>query len=174
MILKVSRLGHPVLRRKAEAVSPKELKHPLFQRFLDDMVDTMREYSGVGLAAPQVHVPKRVAVIEVADAHPKTPSVPLTVLVNPVILSRSKERVYDWEGCLSVPEMRGKVPRLRTLKVRALDRQGKRVEFAAEDYLARIVQHECDHLDGMVYLDRMADLKSLTHLLEYARYWAEG
>lgn len=175
MILKVTRLGHPVLREVTQRVAPEELANPLFQRFLDDMAETMREYSGVGLAANQVHVPKRLAVIEVdlpQSKKRKARRVPMTVLVNPEVVERSKELVYDWEGCLSVPELRGSVPRHRFVRVKALDRHGKPLEFRAEDFYARVVQHECDHLDGKVYLDRMSDLRTLTHLTEYARYWA--
>jgi peptide deformylase len=176
VILKVSRLGHPVLRRPTEPVSPEELATPAFQRFLDDMADTMREYDGVGLAANQVHVGKLAAVIE-SEAHPKYPDeppVPLTFLVNPVIVERSPETVDGWEGCLSVPDLRGKVPRSRWVRVRALDRRGKALELRAEGLFARIIQHECDHLAGGVYLDRMPDLKTLSFTLEQARFGGAG
>ncbi len=173
-ILKVARLGHPVLREPALSVPPERIPTPEFQRFIDDMIETMREYDGVGLAAPQVHVPWRLATIEVVGnpRYPEAPAVPLTVLVNPEIHAAGEEKEADWEGCLSVPGLRGKVPRVSALDVRALDRDGNPIVWRAEGFPARIVQHEVDHLDGRVYLDRMEDLLTLTHLEEFARYWA--
>ena len=100
------------------------------------------------------------------------PRVPLTVLINPKITSRSKKLVQGWEGCLSIPDLRGMVPRNESLVCEALDRHGKPIQLQAEGFFARVIQHEWDHLQGNVYLDRMADLKSLTHLNEFARYWA--
>jgi len=173
-ILKVARLGHPVLREPSLRVPSERIGTPDFQRFIDDMIETMREYDGVGLAASQIHVPWRVATIEVAGnpRYPEAPAVPLTVLVNPEISTVSEEREVDWEGCLSVPGLRGKVPRALVLDVTALDREGNPIGWRAEGFSARIVQHEVDHMDGKVYLDRMDDLLTLTHLEEFARYWA--
>jgi peptide deformylase len=120
-ILKVSRLGHPVLRRVADLVAVEEIATARFQQFIDDMVETMYEYDGVGLAAPQVHVSQQVAVLEVnkPPRYPDAPSVPLTVLINPRVTILSQETVDGWEGCLSVPEMRGVAPRYRELRVEA-------------------------------------------------------
>jgi peptide deformylase len=173
-ILKVARLGNPVLRRVAENLSPDQLSSPLLQKLIDDMIETMREYDGVGLAAVQVHEPKQVAVLEVADnpRYPQKPSVPLSVLLNPKITPLSEETEEDWEGCLSIPELRGKVPRYKTIHVRARDREGKELDFAASGFHARVIQHEWDHLHGKVFLDRMRDLSTLTYLQEFARYWA--
>jgi len=172
-ILKVARLGHPVLRRVAEPVSEKELRSDTTGQFITDMVETMKEYDGVGLAADQVHVSKQIAVLEVADnpRYPEKPAVPLTVLINPIITPLTEELEEEWEGCLSIPDMRGKVPRYKSIKVQTLDRRGAPVEFVATDFHARVIQHEWDHLHGKVYLDRMSDLSTLCFIAEFARYW---
>ena len=172
-ILKVARLGHPVIRTPSEAVPKESIASPQTQRFIDDMVETMREYEGVGLAAPQVHAAKRIAVIEVSGSrrYPGEGPIPLTVLINPKILNASKRHVTDWEGCLSVHELRGKVPRAESLEVEAYNRKGERVVIRAQGFFARVIQHECDHLAGKVFLDRMPDLSTLTHMQELVRYW---
>jgi peptide deformylase len=172
-ILKVARLGHPVLRKVTEQVTAGELRSQAVQQFIDDMIVTMKEYDGVGLAADQVHESKQIAVLEVASnpRYPNKSDVPLTVLVNPKITPLSEEMEEDWEGCLSVPDMRGLVPRFKTIRVEAWDRKGKALDFVAEDFHARVIQHEFDHLNGKVYLDRMRDLSTLSFLTEYARYW---
>ena len=174
-ILKVARLGHPVIRKPAEAVPKEAIASPGFQRFLDDMIETMREYDGVGLAAPQVHVSKQVAVIEVDEnrRYPGEKAIPLTILINPKILSVSKRQIEEWEGCLSVHEFRGRVPRAESLEVEAYNRKGEKVRFHAQGFFARVIQHECDHLAGKVFLDRMPNLATLTHLQEFVRYWQE-
>src|ERR671922_571640 len=116
-ILKVARLGHPVLRQMTQSVSPQQLKSAEIQKFIDDMVETMKEYDGVGLAANQVHEAKQIAVLEVADnpRYPEKPKVPLTVLVNPTITALSQDMEEDWEGCLSIPDLRGMVPRYKSI-----------------------------------------------------------
>ncbi len=174
-ILKVARLGHPVIRKAAEAVPRETIESAELQRLVDDMVVTMREYEGVGLAAPQVHVSKQVAVIEVADnrRYPGHGPIPLTVLINPKILRSSKKQLEDWEGCLSVHEFRGRVPRAESLEVEAFNRNGEKVRFEARGFLARVIQHECDHLAGKVFLDRMPDLTTLCHLQEFVQYWRD-
>ncbi len=174
-ILKVARLGNPVLRNPAREVALEQVAQPDFQRFIDDMVTTMREYQGVGLAAVQVHEPVQVAVLEVADnaRYPGKGAVPLSVLVNPEIIPLGDETEEDWEGCLSIPEIRGKVPRYSSLRVTALDRQGNDLDFVVSGFHARVIQHEVDHLRGHVYMDRMPDLSTLTYLTELARYWTE-
>ena len=171
-ILKVARLGHPVLRQVTVNLSPQELQSPPIQKFIDDMIETMKEYDGVGLAADQVHESKQVAVLEVADnpRYPNKPQVPLTVLINPKITPLSNETEEDWEGCLSIPDLRGKVPRYRRIRVEAWDRNGNPLDFIANDFHARVIQHEYDHLNGKVYLDRMRDLSTLSFLHEFARY----
>lgn len=174
-ILKVARLGHPVIRTPAQAVPKERITSPAFQQLLEDMVETMHEYDGVGLAAPQVHLSQQIAVIEVAGnrRYPGEGPIPLTILINPRILSASKKQKDDWEGCLSVNELRGKVPRAESLEVEAYNRKGEKVKFHAHGFFARVIQHECDHLLGKVFLDRMPTLATLTHLNEFIRYWQE-
>jgi peptide deformylase len=174
-ILKVARLGHPVIRTPSEAVPKETIASAQIQRFIDDMIETMREYEGVGLAAPQVHVSKQIAVIEVAEnrRYPGEGPIPLTVLINPKILNASKKQLLDWEGCLSVNEFRGKVPRAESLEVEAYTRKGEKVQLHAQGFFARVIQHECDHLMGKVFLDRMPNLSTLTHLHEFVRYWQQ-
>jgi peptide deformylase len=168
-ILKVARMGHPVLREMTRALEPAEISSPAFQKLIDDMIETMVEYHGVGLAAPQVHEPLRLFVAaiggeEESDASP-------VVIINPQITPVGSEVVEDWEGCLSIPDIRGRVPRAREIRVRALDRTGARIELRAQNYTARVIQHETDHLDGVLFFDRMKSFASLTFLEEYSRYW---
>ncbi len=174
-ILKIARLGHPVIREKAARLDLAEIKSPEIERLIDDMIKTMHDYDGVGLAAPQIHVSKQIAVIEVLKnpRYPEAPEVPLTVLINPKIQTRSKKITDGWEGCLSIPDLRGIVPRNESLVCEALDRNGKCFQLKANHFFARVIQHECDHLEGHVYLDRMRDFGSLTHLSEFSRFWAK-
>jgi len=174
-ILKVARLGHPVLRRVADPVPVRGITRPETQRLIDDMIETMHEYVGVGLAAPQVHVSRRIAVLQ-CESHPRYPDmagIPLTVIVNPVLTPLSDETALDWEGCLSIPDFRGVTPRHTALRLEAHGRRGERVDLVAKEFLARVLQHEVDHLNGKVYLDRMPDLTTLSHLQEWGRYWLE-
>lgn len=175
MILKVARLGFPSLRTAAAAVPPERIATDDFQKLIDDMVDTMHEYSGVGVAAPQVHLPIQLAVLEVENhpRYPDMPSVPLTVLINPVVTILDRTIVEEWEGCLSVPDLRGKVPRFKQLRVTGLGRNAETIEIVASDFHARVIQHETDHLKGEVYLDRMPDLRKLGFLQEWQRYMLE-
>lgn len=172
-ILKVARLGHPVLRKVAVEVTRTELQAPSMQKFIDDMIETMKEYDGVGLAADQVHESKQIAILEVADnpRYPGKPEVPLTVLVNPSVTPLTDEIEEDWEGCLSIPDLRGKVPRYTRIRVQGWDRNGRNLDYTVNDFHARVIQHEIDHLNGRVYLDRMRDFSSLAFLQEFARFW---
>jgi peptide deformylase len=172
-ILKVARLGHPVLRQPAEPVAVAKIRTPEIQRLIDDMIETMREYNGAGLAATQVHVPLQVCVIEVHGnpRYPDAEEVPLTVLINPQVTTLTDEIETGWEGCLSVPDMRGMVPRATAVRLEAYDREGKKIDVVAKEFFARVIQHETDHLHGIVYLDRMRDLSTLTHLAEWNKYW---
>jgi len=172
-ILKVARLGHPVLRQQAQELSPEEIRTPATQQFIDDMIETMREYNGAGLAANQVHVLKQIAVVEVQanPRYPEAPEIPLTVVINPVVTPLTDEMEDGWEGCLSVPDMRGVVPRYTAVRLEYLDREGARQVVDAKDFFARVAQHETDHLNGHVYLDRMRDLSTLSHIAEWQRYW---
>lgn len=171
-ILKVARMGHPILREVAKEVDPEEIATPGFQQFVDDMIETMREYDGAGLAAPQVHVSKRVVVMEIAGnpRYPEAPTLPLSVLINPRITPLGDRRVQIVEGCLSVPDLRGVVPRVAEIEFEALDRNGERIRERFEDFSAAVVQHECDHLDGVLYVDRVEDTRSLAFLREFERY----
>jgi peptide deformylase len=135
----------------------------------------MDDYDGAGLAAPQVHVSRRIVVYGV-DQNPRYPdaeSVPLTVLVNPRLTPLTADQEEDWEGCLSLPDLRGRVPRFTRLRVEAYGRDGAPLDFVAKDFHARVVQHECDHLDGRVYVDRMRSTETLTFLPEFQRYWLD-
>lgn len=174
MILKVARLGNPVLRQVARDLTPDEILSPEIRRLVDDMIETMREYNGVGLAAPQVHQSVRILVMEAKGnpRYPQAPVIPLTVFFNLHIEGVGSEKDSDWEGCLSVPGMRGLVPRFRKIKGTAVDREGKPMAFEAEGWVARVIQHEGDHLDGKVYLDRMTDMSSLSFLEEFNRHVA--
>lgn len=173
-ILKVARLGHPIIRSKTTPLTSQEIQSRDIQTLIDNMIETMRDYDGVGLAATQIHIARQLAVIEVRNnlRYPDTPHVPLTILINPRITKRSRALVEGWEGCLSIPDMRGLVPRHESLTCEALDRHGKPITIEAKDFFARVIQHECDHLEGNVYLDRMPHLRSLAHLAEFARYEA--
>ena len=170
-ILKVARIAHPILRSPAKPVAKAAFRDPLFQKLIDDMRETMYEYEGVGLAAPQVHEGLRLAVIEVAvdDERSKT-EVPFMVLVNPVITPLGDEKANGWEGCLSIPDLRGVVPRFKRVELDGVDRDGKPYWVEAQGFFARVIQHECDHLDGHVYLDRMQGMRSLTFIKEFEDY----
>ena len=172
-ILKIARMGHPVLRTRTRAIDRGEIKGTTVQRLIDDMIDTMIEYHGVGLAAPQVHEGIRIFVADLAAKDDDKEEVDPVVLINPEITPDGVDIVEDWEGCLSIPDVRGRVPRAREVTVRGLDRKGGRLEFQAQDFRARVIQHEADHLDGVLFFDRMPSLASLTFLDEYARYWAK-
>jgi peptide deformylase len=182
-ILKIARMGHPVLRAKTRALHPSEIRTPKIQQLIDDMFETMKEYQGVGLAAPQVHESLRLFVAGFPPAIGDGPEdddreedddgeeVPLMAIINPEIEVVTREVVEDWEGCLSIPDIRGRVPRARQISVRAYDRMGKKIEIQASGFTARVIQHETDHLDGILFFDRMKTFQSLTFLDEYGRYW---
>ena len=164
-------MGHPVLRAKARPLEKTEIRGAVIQKLIDDMIETMTEYHGVGLAAPQVHEGLRlfVAALDTGDDEEEDPE-PIAV-INPEITIAGADIVEDWEGCLSIPDIRGLVPRAREIKVRAFDRTGERIELSACDFTARVIQHETDHLDGVLFFDRMKSLESMTFLDEYSRYW---
>ena len=168
-ILKIAKMGHPILRRSAEEVLDPTADE--IRRLVQDMVDTMEDADGAGLAAPQVHVPLRVVVFHVpAKRDEENPEpVPLSVLVNPVVEPLTEENEVDWEGCLSVPGMMGAVPRFTKVRYRALTLDGEPINRVAEGFHARVVQHECDHLDGVLYPQRMNDL-SLLMFSDQLRY----
>ena len=177
-ILKIARMGHPVLRRVADpGIEPTA---PRIQTLVRDMLETMQDADGTGLAAPQVHMPLRLVVFFVAgeraaedDDDPASESVPLTVLINPTIEPLTEEKELDWEGCLSVPGLIGKVPRYTKIRYRATAPDGSEIDRIAEGFHARVVQHECDHLDGLRYPQRMEDL-SLLMFRDEMRYGVPG
>jgi peptide deformylase len=174
-ILKVARMGHPVLREKARPLDRSEIGSPVVQKLVDDLIETMREYHGVGLAAPQVHEGLRLFVAALADdgdGRAEGEDAEPMVLINPEIVARSAEIEEDWEGCLSIPDIRGRVPRASAVTVKAFDRNGTRIEIEATGFSARVIQHEYDHLEGVLFFDRMRSFDTLAFLDEYAKYWA--
>jgi peptide deformylase len=172
-ILKVARMGHPLLRAKARPLERAEIRSASIQKLIDDMMETMSEYHGVGLAAPQIHEGLRlfVAVIDDRNGDSEEEAEPMAI-INPEISIVGTDVVEDWEGCLSIPDIRGLVPRAHAITMRAFDRTGARLELSASDFRARVIQHETDHLDGVLFFDRMRSFQSLTFLDEYSRYWA--
>ena len=170
-ILKVARMGHPVLRTPARALDKAAVRNPLMQKFIDDMIETMHEYHGVGLAAPQVHEDVRVFV-GLLDEEPGAKSEAIA-LINPEITPDGPDKQEGWEGCLSIPDIRGMVPRFTSIMVRALDRDGRAIELRLKNFAARVAQHETDHLDGILFFDRMTSMQSLTYLDEYSRFHAK-
>ena len=171
-ILKVARMGHPVLRARARALDRTEIKSAPIQKLIDDMLETMVEYHGVGLAAPQIHEGLRLFVASLEVGEKDGASEPVAI-INPEITPVGNEVVEDWEGCLSIPDIRGRVPRAREIKVRAYDRDGNRIEIRAANFSARVIQHETDHLDGVLFFDRMKSFETLSFLDEYSRYWVK-
>jgi len=167
--LEIAKLGNPVLRKKAEPVAPEELSTPAFQQFIDDMLETMVAAEGIGLAAPQVSRSQQIVVMEC----PGDGGFPETILINPKIVFYGPQQVENWEGCLSVDGLRGKVPRPSMIRVQALDRHGAALDFEATGLFGVCIQHELDHLIGKVFLDRMTELSSLTQLEEFDQYWKQ-
>jgi peptide deformylase len=169
-ILKVARMGHPVLRERARPLDKSDFKSAIVQKLIDDMLDTMHEYHGVGLAGPQVHEGLRMFVA-LLDDEPDSKS-EAVVVVNPEIIPNTPATEEGWEGCLSIPDIRGRVPRYTDITLKALDRDGRSVDLKLKNFAARVAQHETDHLDGVLFFDRMKSMQSLTFLDEYSRFWA--
>jgi len=165
-------MGHPVLRERARPLTPAGLRTPAVQKLIDDMIDTMREYHGVGLAGPQVHEGLRLFVALLDDEPDESSDV--VTLVNPEIVPAGPAVEEGWEGCLSIPDIRGMVPRHVDIVLRALDRTGRAIELPLHGFPARVAQHETDHLDGVLFFDRMRSMATLSYLEEYSRYWAKG
>lgn len=167
-VLKVAKLGSPVLRVRSSEIETHDLKKGRLKGFFEDLMETMVEYSGTGLAAPQVNTPLRVVLYEVhSDRRAKGLEVPPTILVNPSFEVIDSTEVSDFEACLSVPFLAAKVARPKKIRVRALSAAGKPIEFEAEDFHARVVLHESDHLDGVVYLDRVTDRASIRYTVDF-------
>lgn len=172
-VLEIAKLGNPILRKVAAPVTADECHDPVFQSFLDDMIETMQKRDGVGLAAPQVFRSKQAIIIqsESNPRYPDAPDVPLLVMLNPRLTAQSEGKIEGWEGCLSLENLRGKVPRSLRVTVDGFNRSMEPMSFEAEGFLSVVLQHEIDHLHGKVFLDRMKDFSTLTHLAEFERYW---
>ncbi|MBL8686925.1 MAG: peptide deformylase [Alphaproteobacteria bacterium] len=169
-ILKIAKMGHPVLRQPAQLV--RDPKAPEIQRLIGDMLETLSDIGGIGLAAPQVHVPLRVVIFEVPAQRAGGDAQPMTCLINPVIEVISPTSTSeDWEGCLSVPGLVGRVLRPNHIRYAALDQHGLPISREAKGYHARVVLHECDHLDGFLYPMRMTDISKLIFRDEM-RFWS--
>jgi len=164
-ILKIARMGNPILRKMAEPIPAEKINTPEIQRLINDMMDTVVDADGAGLAAPQVHVSKRLVILSLQDEED------FQVWINPVLTPSSEDYIVIYEGCLSIPGMRGAVARPDKVFVQALDRTGNRLEFELEGMPAVVAQHECDHLNGILYVDRVLP-KTMTFLEEYGRYGA--
>ena len=171
-LLKIARMGNPVLR--APAATVEDPSAPWVGRLVEDMIETMEDAGGTGLAAPQVHQPWRIVVFFVSDERltelPGDVAQDLTVLINPVVEPLGQERAFGWEGCLSVPGLRGVVPRHLRIRYRAVGLDGKSIERVAEGFHARVVQHECDHLDCILYPQRLADPRHMFFIEELQRH----
>jgi peptide deformylase len=174
-VLKVAKLGNPVLRQIAKQVDLNELadQHGELQNFIDDMIDTMHEEDGVGLAAPQVNRSLKIVVLEYEnnERYPGESSIPLTALVNPVLSDYGEEKALGWESCLSLVDFRGLVARSTSVTLKAYDRDGNRIEKRAIGFEAVVLQHEIDHLNGKVFLDRMEDFTKLAYQAEFEEFW---
>jgi len=172
-VLKIAKLGNPVLRQMAKPVNLNDLSESSMQTFIDDMIETMHNEGGVGLAAPQVNRSIQIVVLEYAEneRYPDEVSIPLTVLVNPVLSDYSQETKEGWESCLSLVDFRGLVPRSTTVTLDAYDRQGKKILKTVSGFEAVVLQHELDHLKGFVFLDRMKDLTQLSYQEEFEEFW---
>jgi peptide deformylase len=166
-MLKIAKLGNPILRKIAAPIDPREIKSVEMQGLIDEMFEVMYDEPGIGLAAPQVSRSIQLVVMGCKDES----GFPETVLINPSIVYYGPEQVDNWEGCLSVDGLRGKVTRPSVVRVKGLDRKGKALDFEATGLFAVCIQHELDHLIGKVFLDRMTDMSTLTQLHEFQQYW---
>jgi peptide deformylase len=175
-LLKIAPVGTPVLRVLADRVSPEALASAEIQTFIDDLVETMRDAQGAGLAANQVYRPIRICALEVDKnpRYPYKPDIPLTILVNPVLTPIGEETFENYEGCLSVPDMRGVVRRHARLRVQALDRHGTAIDHEVAGVTAGTYAHEVDHLDGKLFLDRVADTRTLCTWKAFAMHYEDA
>ena len=175
-VRRIIRMGHPILRQVARPVPRKAIGGAPLKRLIDDMVDTLRDYGGIGLAAPQIGESLRLAIVEVPGGPSRygdIPALPLTVFINPEIAIIDPQSAGYWEGCLSVPGLRGFVERPMHIRISALTDTGRRQQLELKGFLATVFQHEFDHLDGRLYIDRLSDSAKLVFEAEYLRYHAE-
>lgn len=166
MVYQVVRLGHPALRQKSANVDLARVKDPGFQKLIDDMIETMRAYDGVGIAAPQIGLPEAIFCVEYKSnqRYPDMKDIEAYTVINPKLTVTDDTPVRLMEGCLSIPDLRGDTPRARGVRVEGFDRHGRSLTIETKGFHARILQHEYDHLQGKVYLDRVTDKKSLCYI----------
>jgi peptide deformylase len=172
-VLEVTKMGNPVLRKVCKPVKVSKIKTKKFQKFIDSMVDTIRDEDGAGIAAPQVDVKKRLFVMEVQEnpRYPNKNSFPLVVAINPELKPIGKKKVDSWEGCLSIPNIRGCLKRHARVELKALDRKGKAYTMKLKGFAAVVAQHELDHLNGTLFIDRMKSMETLAFQEEFEEYW---
>ena len=169
-ILKIARLGHPILYKKASLVD--NIIEPGIKKLIHDMSETMIDYKGIGLAAPQVHISKQIFIFRmIEDQEKESNEIKITALINPRIIKTSEETDNQWEGCLSIPGMLGLVTRHSSISYEGLDMSGNKIQQKAEGLHARLVQHECDHLNGIVFTHRLVDKKAYGYEDEVEEYW---
>jgi peptide deformylase len=174
-VRKIIRMGHPTLRQVARPLTGDEIRSDVVDRLIEDMIDTLHDYGGIGLAAPQINESVRLAIIEIPGGptrYGEIPALPLTVFINPAVEVVDPSRAGYWEGCLSVPGLRGFVERPQHVRVRALDREGNPLDLELKGFLATVFQHEFDHLDGRLYVDHLKDPALLAFDEEFERYLA--
>jgi peptide deformylase len=171
-LLKIAHIGHPILRERARELSREELLSDATQTFIDDLIETMRDANGAGIAATQVHMPIRIFAVEVKDnpRYPYKPNIPLTIIVNPVVEPLTQETFENYEGCLSVPNLRGVVSRFTEVRVTGMDRRGGVFDRTLRGLTAGTFQHEVDHLDGVLFVDRVKDPRTLCTWAEFDRF----
>lgn len=171
-MLEVIKMGHPSLREISAEVSIEEIQKPETQKFIDDLIATMKAENGAGIAAPQVGILKRIFIMECKNnpRYPDNDQFPLTTIINPEIKALTDETIDSWEGCLSIPNIRGMLPRYKEIHLKGLDRNGSEYSKELNGFQAVVAQHELDHLDGILFIDRMKDMKHLSFLSEYLRY----
>lgn len=172
MIRPICRMGNPVLREQAELLSGTEVNSEQTARLIEDLRDSMKHYGGIGIAAPQIGISKQICVIELGEInrYGQTISLPFTVFINPKIEELTDEVAGYWEGCLSVPGLRGYVERVQKLKVTYFNERYELCELVAEGFLATVIQHELDHLFGTLYIDRVKDPTKLVFQEEYEQF----
>jgi len=171
--LPIIKMGHPNLRKSSNPISVEQITETKTQEFIDHLISTMREADGAGIAAPQVDILQRIFVVEIDEnpRYPDKPSFPLLIAINPEIEPLGKEKIESWEGCLSIPNIRGKLMRWASIRLSAYDREGNFYQKELTGFPAVVAQHELDHLNGILFIDRMDDLTTLCFREEFQRYY---